>query len=209
MSAADIVVTRIKPDRRQLDDIAVVAARAFHFDPFFAFLVPPALNRARGLALFTRAFVASQRARGQIFVARRDERILGAAAWVEPAGYPLPIGRQLQQGIGALRALSTRPSAMGQGVKYLHAIDRAHPKEPLWYLALLVVDPSMQRAGIGGRLQQRVLDIADETGVDCYLETQNTDNLVYYRRFRYEVVDELHPVAGGPPLWTMRRAAKP
>jgi GNAT superfamily N-acetyltransferase len=208
MSGADIVVTRIKPDRRQLDDIAVVAARAFQFDPFFEFLMPTATSRARGLGLFTRAFVASQRTRGQVFVARRGDRILGAAAWVEPERYPLPVGRQLQQGVGALRALSTRPSALGQGLKYLLAIDKAHPKEPLWYLALLVVDPSVQRAGIGARLQERVLETADETGVDCYLETQNAENLVYYRRFRYEVVDELHPVAEGPPLWTMRRPAK-
>lgn len=208
MNADDIVITTIKPDRRQLDDISVVAARAFHFDPFFQFLMTQATSRARGLALFTRAFVASQRQRGRVVVARRDDRILGAAAWVEPERYPLPIGRQIQQGVGALRALTTRPSMIGNGLKYLQAIDKAHPKEPLWYLALLVVDPSVQRAGIGGRLQHSVLDKADETGVDCYLETQNTDNLVYYRRFRYEVVDELHPVADGPPLWTMRRPAK-
>ena len=98
---------------------------------------------------------------------------------------------------------------MGHGAGYLRAIDRAHPKEPLWYLGLLVVDPSVQRGGIGTRLQQRVIDNADETGVDCYLETQNPDNLVYYRRSRYEVVDELHPVTDGPPLWTMRRTAAP
>ncbi len=207
--AADIVVTRIMPDRRQLDDIAVVAARAFQFDPFFEFLMPVATSRARGLALFTRAFVASQRTRGQVFVARRHGRILGAAAWVEPDGYPLPIGRQLQQGVGALRALSTRPSVVAHGLRYLQAIDRAHPKEPVCYLALLVVDPSVQRTGVGARLQEPVIETADETGVDCYLETQNPDNLGYYRRFRYDVVDELHPVVGGPPLWTMRRTAKP
>jgi GNAT superfamily N-acetyltransferase len=96
---------------------------------------------------------------------------------------------------------------MGDGLRYLQAIDRAHPKGPLWYLALLVVDPSVQRAGIGARLHQDVLDQADTTGVDCYLETQNDDNLVYYRRFRFDVVDELRPVPAGPPLWTMRRPA--
>jgi len=209
MSAADVVVTLIKPDRRQLDDIAVVAARAFQFDPFFEFLMPQSTSRARGLALFTRAFVASQRANGPVFVARRDDRIVGAAAWCEPSRYPLPIGRQLQQGVGALRALVPRPAALGHGLTYLRAIDRAHPKEPLWYLALLVVDPSVQRAGIGTRLQQRVLDVADETGTDCYLETQKPENLAYYRRFHYQVVDELHPVPDGPPLWTMRRPAVP
>ena len=50
-----------------------------------------------------------------------------------------------------------------------------------------------------------MLEVADREGVDCYLETQKPENLAYYRRFGYEVVEELQPVAGGPPLWTMRR----
>jgi GNAT superfamily N-acetyltransferase len=201
----DITVTTIRPDRRRLNDVAVVAARAFQFDPFFEHLLPQATSRARGLALFTRAYVASMGGGGRVFVAHRDDRILGAAAWLEPGRYPLPVVRQLQQGVGALRALTARPSAIGDAVRYLRAIDRAHPKESVWYLALLVVDPSVQRSGLGARLQEPIHDTADETGVDCYLETQNSENLAYYRRFRYEVVDELHPVADGPPLWTMRR----
>ena len=32
------------------------------------------------------------------------------------------------------------------------------------------------------------------------LETQKEDNLSYYRRFGFEVVDRLRPVSDGPPL---------
>ncbi len=75
----------------------------------------------------------------------------------------------------------------------------------MWYLLLLVVDPSVQRGGIGTRLQAAGMEQADQDGLDCYLETQKPDNVPYYRRFGYEVVEELRPVPAGPPLWTMRR----
>ena len=108
----------------------------------------------------------------------------------------------------AFRAMAPRPRALVDGFKSLLAIDRAHPKDELWYLLLLATDPSFQRRGVGTALQQPVLDEADESGIDCYLETQKEDNLAYYRRFGYEMERVLHPVKGGPPLWTMRRPAR-
>ena len=87
------------------------------------------------------------------------------------------------------------------------AMVAAHLRDDLWYLLLLVVDPSAQRRGIGALLQEGMLRRADEEGRDCHLETQKPDNVPYYRRFGYEVEQELRPVAGGPPLFTMRRRA--
>jgi GNAT superfamily N-acetyltransferase len=189
-----------------LDEAAVVAARAFHHDPFFEFLEPNPVRRARGLALFFRAAVGALGTTGQITGARQgDGRLMGVAAWVPPGRYPLGGLAQFGEMLGALRALILRPVAVRDGVKYLMAIDQAHPKEPMWYLLLLVVDPLVQRAGLGTRLQASVLEVADRDGVDCYLETQKPENLAYYRRFGYEVAEELRPVVGGPSLWTMRR----
>ena len=189
-----------------LDEIALVAGRAFHFDPFFVHLCADPLWRARGLALYWRAAVAHLGDKGEVYVARRDDgRLVGVAAHVKPGCYPLPVVAQLRQAAGAMRALAPQPPALVMGTKYLLAIEKVHPREPLWYLELLVVDPSAQRSGLGSALQAAVLEKADESGLSCYLETQNADNLPYYGRFGYEVVDELHPVAGGPPLWTMRR----
>lgn len=105
-----------------------------------------------------------------------------------------------------VRALILRPQAVLTGVRYLLAIDQAHPDEKLWYLQLLVVDPMAQRRGIGGRLQEEMLRRADEQGLSCYLETQKPENIAYYRRFGYDLVGEISPVPGGPPLFTMRRS---
>ncbi len=80
-------------------------------------------------------------------LAARDEdgRLLGCAAWIRPGSYPLPVRAQLKQPTGALNALYPRPRALAHGTRYIRAIERVHPKEPMWYLAMLVVDPAVQR----------------------------------------------------------------
>ncbi|MGO9558012.1 MAG: GNAT family N-acetyltransferase [Acidimicrobiales bacterium] len=196
-------------DSAQLNDAAAVATRAFQFDPFFVHLTPRPLMRARGLGIYWRSTLASLGSGSEVYGARQpDGRLIGVAAWVRPGSFPLPIPAQIRQGAGALWALWPVPRSLVQGGKYILALEKAHPKDPVWYLNLLVADPSAQRSGVGTKLQEMVLERADEEGVPAYLETQNPDNLPYYRRFGYEVVQELHPVKEGPPLWTLRREPK-
>ena len=187
----------------------MVAARAFHHDPFFEYLDPNGVTRARGLALFWRSELAALGRDTLLSGARTsDGRLMGVSAWMPPGSYPLPAASQARQLAGAARAMVLRPPALWRGLQYLLAIDKAHPKEKLWYLLLLVVDPSAQRGGVGARLQEEGLASADKEGLDCYLETQKAENLVYYRRFGFDVDQELHPVKDGPPLWTMRRPCR-
>ena len=49
------------------------------------------------------------------------------------------------------------------------------------------------------------LEQADRDGLPVYLETTKEANLVYYRRFGFEVVEELTVARGAPPVWTMLR----
>jgi hypothetical protein len=53
-------------------------------------------------------------------------------------------------------------------------------------------------------LEQALADV-DAEGVGTYLETPRDDNVAYYRRFGYELVETLHPIEGGPPYYTMWR----
>lgn len=206
MTVPGIDIEPLGRSPKEYGDAGIVGARAFQHDPFFEFLAPRPLQRARGLALFCRAYVSVLGSAGYVLGARQqDRRLVGVAAWVKPGRYPLPIPAQLRQAAEAFWALVIRPQALVDGTKYLLALERAHPRERHWYLQLLVVDPPLQRCGIGGMLQRPVLARADEEGLPCYVETQNPDNLPYYGRFGYEVVEKLNPVLHGPPVWTLRR----
>ena len=207
---AGITLHRLELTRPTLDEIGAVGAAAFGDDPFFSFLMPDEGMRRRGLRIFCRATVAEIGA-GAVVHGARDAsgRLVGVAAFVRPGGWPLPVRAQLRQLRAGLVAMIPRPRALIDGSRYLFAIERLHPKDEMWYLALLAVDPSAQRGGIGGALQMQVYPHADEEGLDAYLETQKEANLAYYRRFGYEVERELRPVRNGPPLWTLRRHPRP
>ena len=189
----------------EAQDAALVAAHAFHTDPFFEYLAPKAVPRARGLALWCNAICAHLAPGGLLLTARREDRIVGVGVWIPPGGYPFPASTQVVQTLGALRAMYRMPTAVPKGLRYLTAMDKAHPKEELWYLQLLACVPEHQRTGVGTALMEGVLERCDTEGVASYLETQNEDNVPYYRRHGYEVVTILTPVRSGPPLWAMRR----
>lgn len=205
-----IAIERLKLDATTLDEIGVVATEAFADDAFFSFLLREERLRRRALRIFFRAMVGEVGPAAVVHGARpEDGRLVGVAAFVPPGTWPLPIPAQLRQLRSALVAMIPRPRALLDGARYLFAIEKIHPKERMWYLLLLAVDPSAQRGGIGGALQEQVYAQADQEGLVSYLETQKEANLAYYRRFGFEVDRELHPVRNGPPLWTLRREPRP
>jgi ribosomal protein S18 acetylase RimI-like enzyme len=83
-----------------------------------------------------------------------------------------------------------------------------HPHEPHWYLSLLAVDPARQGHGIGAALIEDGIARADDDGLPAYLETSNPKNLAWYRRFGFEIEQELRVGATKPAIWTMRRPVR-
>ena len=72
---------------------------------------------------------------------------------------------------------------------------RLHPADRHWYLETMGVARGAQRQGVGGRLLEPVLEIADRDQVDCYLETAEPRNAEYYARHGF-VVENPAPAAG-------------
>jgi GNAT superfamily N-acetyltransferase len=209
MGRSELTITEGLPTRNDLNEAAVVSARAFHTDPFFEYLAPPAMLRSRGMNLFMRTMLGNLGPLGVIKVARREDRIAGVAAWVAPGGYPFPARQQRAQTAGIARAFAPRPSMAPLGFRYMRSIEKHHTHEPHWYLAVLTTDPEQQGTGVGSALITPVLEQCDREGLVAYLETQKESNLSWYGRFGFDVVDKLEPVDQGPAVWTLRRPAKP
>ena len=105
-----------------------------------------------------------------------------------------------------LRVLAAYPMHFRRFTRYGSNTDRAHPRDPHWYLEVLGVRPEAQRSGLGSRLIRPVLERADRERLPCYLETSDPANVPYYERFDFEVVDDaLQLVPDGPTHVSMRR----
>ena len=82
------------------------------------------------------------------------------------------------------------------------------PTEPHHYLFAIGTRPSMQGNGIGGKLMAAGLEHADADRLPAYLESSKEQNVFFYRRFGFEVMEKLVPAPNCPPLWLMWREAR-
>jgi GNAT superfamily N-acetyltransferase len=199
-----VIVERMEPS--ELSSTTVTLARAFHHDPVLDFLIPDLMRQARAALTFMGTVVLDGMPFHEVWVAREEEVVAGAAVWLPPGAYPRGARRDTVSLFHDLRSVHRLGARAFAGVRLYGAIDRAHRRvhEPHWYLALLGSDPVFQRRGVGSALVATVLERADRDQTPAYLETQKPENVPWYRRHGFEVVDELRP-RGCPTMWTMRR----
>ncbi|MEM9244601.1 MAG: GNAT family N-acetyltransferase [Cyanobacteria bacterium P01_F01_bin.153] len=76
--------------------------------------------------------------------------------------------------------------------------------EPHWYLGMLGVSPQCQGQGIGGRLIQPTLELADRSNTPCYLETTTPAAVRFYERHGFQTIHQDFFV--GHPYWAMKRS---
>ena len=199
-------IVPLRPDR--YGETARMLSRAFWDDPIWSFLEPDPRRR-----LMTTAWVISHWSRivaplGASWVAVEDGEIVGAAMWFPPGKFDVTLGRMLRVGYWRMpfelgfRWLSRSLGVFKEGMGHQVALMRG---EPLWVLDVLGVDPSRQKSGVGTKLIETGLALADEQGVASFVVTHKKANVGYYERFGFVLIDEYRMSGGGPVAYTLRR----
>ena len=70
-------------------------------------------------------------------------------------------------------------------------IKKLQPREPLYYLWFIGVDPQEQNRGIGSALLQEIIEDAEAKNRTLCLETSTEKNIPWYLRFGLEIYNEL------------------
>lgn len=203
-TVAAVTVTVRKASNDDVRPLAKTLARAFSEDPVMRWLVPSPKARAARLAgLFAMELVCLYLPHQEVYTTRD---LTGAALWVPPERWQTPPA-------GVARALPrlawTLRTRLPAAVRSVLAIERAHPSEPHWYLALVGTDPRRQRQGVGTALLAPVLARCDHDFVPAYLELSNEVNTAFYERLGFSVTGRIDLPAGGPPVWPMWREPRP
>jgi ribosomal protein S18 acetylase RimI-like enzyme len=186
-----------------VEAMAEALARSFHDDPVMTWLFTDDPDKK-----YTRlkGFMAREGRRHlrhhEVFTT--DEHP-GAAYWDPPGHWKTPVADIIKSTPFFLKAMGPR---MPRALRGLSMIEKEHAKaEDHYYLAVLGTAPDHQGKGIGSALLQPVLERCDSEGVGAYLESSKEQNLAFYGRHGFEVIQELQ-LPGGPPLWPMWRAAR-
>lgn len=192
--------------RDDLGELGEVLGRAFGDDPVMGYVIPhrPLAPRA---ALLLRTIAAEHVEHDPVFVAVDDDtgRILGGSIWANPGNWKVPVRAYLRH----LPTLYRATGLQGFGkIRILDSIERHHPTDDHYYLAVIGTDPGAQGRGIGAALMAPMLRRCDDEGLPAYLESSKESNLGYYHRHGFEVTREFPLHDGrGPSVWFMWRDA--
>ena len=201
---------RIRMVRKaDLRSVASILTSAFQDDPFFDWFFPDPVTRPVLTGVWMRNTAENSMAAGHAFLAENSDTApppaaaalpIAAALW-SPPDVELFDAAGFRQRWGLL--VGANPSRVDELREGLHLVGSAHPSEGHFYLSTIGVDPQRRSQGLGRPLVERVLTIADAERVPCYLESSTARNLTFYRRFGFEVMDEVE-LPNGPvirPMW--------
>jgi GNAT superfamily N-acetyltransferase len=185
-------------------EILAVAARAFWHDPLFDFFTRDLLHEYELLPKVFRLYFKDLRpGLSETWVGDYDGRPRGIAGWLAPGSYPRPPLREAARTVRAATVIA-RVRHRARAARLLLEVERRHPSEPHWYLAILATDPAIQGRGMGTALLAPVLERCDRDGTMAYTETQKEVNVSWYGRAGFVVTDEVR-LPNTPPVWCLRR----
>jgi GNAT superfamily N-acetyltransferase len=91
---------------------------------------------------------------------------------------------------------------------YSSEIHHRHANMPHWYLLSIAVDKQYQNCGYAKQLLNPVLQYFDSNHQTCYLETHNANNIKFYEKFNFEVVETGILPDSNKTHWGMLRKPK-
>jgi GNAT superfamily N-acetyltransferase len=184
-----------RSDAREVVDVMLAA---FHDDPVVSFIEPRPSKRGIGIGAFADAAVRLVPERREVYMTADGA---AAAIWSPPDEWEM----STRESLPFLRALLRTPLRLPVAVKFLTRAERMHPDEPHWYLDLVGTRPERQGEGIGAALLRPVLDRCDEEGLPVWTYSSNRQNLAFYHRLGFEVLDEVVLMRGAPTVFPIYR----
>jgi len=179
-----------------------VLARAFGDDPAWRWILPRDRRRRRTLPWLFRTALEVTLAGGRVDTTAGEVR--GLALWIPPGDGLVAVDR------AAARTMVTVPLRLRSAfprfrayTEWNFALQRRAQLGPSLFLSGLGVDPEHQRRGLGSALLEAGL--ARQPDTPAVLLTNNAENIRFYERHGFEVVDELTIPRGGPRTWAMVR----
>ena len=172
-SAEDTVLL----NRSHCKRAAEILVRAFWDQPPLQYYFPDEAERERIAPHFFSLSVFNGIRYGEVHATSPD--LEGITVWLPPDNYPVTLwillrSVPLSEILSFGRNGGSRMRGLGQYIDEVHG--RLAPFKH-WFLQAIGVDPQFQRRGYAGRLLRRMLTRIDETGLPCYLETLEEQNV--------------------------------
>jgi ribosomal protein S18 acetylase RimI-like enzyme len=186
--------------KADIPQVAEILARAYATNPIILAMYRDKPMIARRLRITFEA--AFKYGRGKYFISELDGQIVGGmriAKSPDCQAMSLKVIPSVLSAVGGLGPLM-------RGMKWTSAWKKHDPKQPHWHLGAIGIAPEIQRKGVGSDLMRFYCNIIDKDGIEAYHETDRPENVPFYERFGFKVVEEEMVI--GVKSWYMLRPAK-
>jgi len=182
------------------DESSVLATitAAFMADPVLRWMYPDPGQYLTFMPALVRAFGGRAFDHGSAHIVPDRS---GAALWLPPGVEP-----DEEALVGVLQA-SLTPPVLADVLALLELLGSCHPAAPHWYAPLIGVDPLHQRQGRGTALLEQAVAGFDRTGTLAYLDSTNEENIPFYQRHGFELMEPVQTGAS-PPLFPLVRTPR-
>ena len=187
-----------------IESVADALVSAFHDDPVMLHMFPNDKGRDKRLRVLFLSESRRALTRGALHTTAGGPA-QGGAIWMAPNKWKTG-GFELLGQIPLLIKMGLGNTSRALGV--LGKMEKVHPEEPHWYLAVLGTATEHQGKGVGSALMAPVLTKCDAEGIPAYLESSKESNIPFYQRHGFAVTGEVN-VKNGPTLWPMWRDPQP
>jgi GNAT superfamily N-acetyltransferase len=183
-------ITRVfELDKSKTDQAIELLVSAFEHDPGYRYLCGRTGDEyRRRLGVTFRSGRAMQRASGQPVLGISDGDQLGGVAIFQEPGTRFPVWAQARWLLTI--ALVAGPGVARRSLANMQVSEKAHPREPHFYLPILAVHPDFHGRGYGRTLLEAVhLRSQRNSGSrGVCLETENPNNVPFYEHLGYRVI---------------------
>ena len=177
--------------RLSLDDVdkaSDVLRDAFYNYPTFKYLFPDIDARQRKLKTLMEFFIKCGLLNGEVYAP--SENIEGVAIWYDSGKVDLSLQDLFRAGLPLL-VLGLNP-ALFIKLKGIGNAKKANRKKLMrgeyYLLDVIGVDPAFAGKGYGRLLIESKLEQIKEQGMNCFVETSNTENMDYYKHFGFDLL---------------------
>lgn len=193
--------------RDQVEQAAAMLARAFQDDPLNRFFLPDAARRRQHLPTVFAWFLRGGLRDGEVLCLGP---VLAVVIWTPPQMTSETQPKASETAEAEWREVIRSFTADEQErlerlVGYIKAMHTRMMPDPHAQLLVIGVEPAHHGRGLGSALIAPTLARWTAAGIPCYLDTANVDNVRFYERHGFRVLEEGVVPGSSLRIWAMRR----
>lgn len=181
--------------KENFDSLVSLLVLSFATDPVARWMYPSAQKYLDNFPDFVRTF--ANKAFDFETVYSLDD-YLGVAIWFPPNTQPD------SDAVVAFIQQTVSPQQQEEIFAMFGDMERYHPNEPYWYLAVLGVDPFHQKKGYGAALLNHQLSLCDRNQEIAYLESSTLQQVSFYEKYGFQCIGTIQ-AGKSPTIFPMVR----